>query len=81
MKYEVIHKFYDKQDKDKHVYNVGDIFPKANFEVNENRFKELLSNKNSIGKPLIKKVKLKEEEKEQEDKDEQAKSKPKKSNK
>lgn len=55
MSYEVIHFFTDLQDFN-HPYKVGDKFPRLGMNVTEERLKELSSNKNKQGKPLIKKV-------------------------
>ena len=55
MGYKVIHYFTDLQDFN-HPYNVGDIFPRIGMNVTENRLKELSSNKNKQGKPLIEKI-------------------------
>ncbi|MBL3644034.1 hypothetical protein JMN23_16900 [Bacillus sp. RHFB] len=55
-KYEVIHDFKDLEDKNK-VYTTGSTFPNpANKKVSKERFKELSSSKNKIGKPLIKEI-------------------------
>lgn len=66
MGYKVIHYFTDLQDFN-HPYNVGDVFPRIGMNVTEDRLKELSSNKNKQGKPLIEKiddeVKQNEEEK------------------
>lgn len=55
MKYEVICRFEDLQDN-AYLYDVGDIFPRDGFFVNEERIKELSGNENRQGKPLIKEV-------------------------
>ena len=55
MSYKVIHYFEDLKDFN-HPYNVGDIFPRIGMNVTENRLKELSSNKNKQGKPLIEKI-------------------------
>jgi hypothetical protein len=53
MKYRVLHYFTDLQDKDKE-YHEGDTFPRpANKKVANERVKELLSNKNNQGRPVI----------------------------
>jgi hypothetical protein len=62
--YEVVHPFRDLQDKKKsfpngRVYNVGDSFPatrEMDKQLTPERLEELSSNKNKIGKVLIKKV-------------------------
>lgn len=55
MKYKVIKRFRDLQDKG-HVYAVGDEFPREGVEVAEKRIKELASARNKARVPLIKKV-------------------------
>lgn len=55
MKYEVIHRFEDLQDK-RHLYNVGDIFPHNELNVSEERLKELSTTANRQRKPLIKAI-------------------------
>lgn len=54
MKYVVIKKFRDLQDND-HIYEVGEKYPRKG-KPNKERVKELLSNKNKIGEPLIEEV-------------------------
>lgn len=54
MKYVVISRFRDLQDTN-HVYEVGDFYPRSG-RAKKNRVEELLSDKNKIGKPLIKEV-------------------------
>ena len=56
--YKVIRKFFDLQDND-HMYSEGDIFPRDNIEVSQERIEELLSNRNKMGVPLIEKIKEK----------------------
>lgn len=53
--YRVIKFFTDLHDGD-HPYNVGDAFPRDGVEVTENRLKELASDGNKQGIPLIEKV-------------------------
>lgn len=53
--YKVIIRFKDLQDNN-HVYNVGDIFPHKGVNVNKKRIKELSSDKNRRGVPLIEEV-------------------------
>ena len=53
--YRVIKYFTDLQDKN-HEYNVGDIYPHNNKKVSASRIKELSTNKNRRGIPLIEKV-------------------------
>lgn len=58
-KYEVIHNFKDLEDNE-HLYlkNVENrnIYPRDGLEPTQKRIKELSSNKNKIGKILIKKI-------------------------
>lgn len=53
MKATVIYPFYDLEDESEHVYNVGDSFPREGHKVTKERLKELSSDENKIGKPLI----------------------------
>ena len=50
--YTVIHEFCDLMDK-KHVYRVGDKFPRSGINVSEDRIKELSTARNRIGESLI----------------------------
>jgi len=52
MGYKVIHKFADLQDF-RHLYRVGDKFPRPGMNVRQSRIDELASDRNKIGKPLI----------------------------
>lgn len=52
-KYVAIRDFKDLQD-DGHVYIKGDPYPREGKYVSEERIQELLSNKNKMGKPVIK---------------------------
>lgn len=52
MMYKVVKYFTDLQDSN-HPYNVGDIFPRAGFEVLPSRLKELSSDRNRQRTPLI----------------------------
>ncbi len=55
-KYEVIHSFKDLKDN-KHIYNEGkDFYPREGLKPTKKRITELESDKNKIGKPLIKKI-------------------------
>lgn len=59
MSYEVIHPFRDLQDTGKifpkgRVYAIGDKFPATKRKLTDERVEELKSDKNKIGKPLIK---------------------------
>lgn len=53
--YKVIKFFTDLKDHD-HVYRVGDIFPRKGLTVSEERLKELSTDQNKRGIPLIKAV-------------------------
>lgn len=55
MSYKVIHYFTDLQDFN-HPYKVGDVFPRLGMNVTKERLKELSSENNKQGKPLIEKV-------------------------
>lgn len=53
--YKVIERFMDLQD-DNHIYEVGDAYPREGAEPTPERIRELASNSNKIGKPLIEEV-------------------------
>lgn len=53
--YRVVVEFADLQDNN-HVYRVGDKFPKKGSKASRERYKELMSTANKIGKPLIEKT-------------------------
>ena len=53
--YRVIEYFEDLQDNGQ-PYNVGDVFPKGDKKVTEERLSELATDKNRRRIPLIKKV-------------------------
>ena len=53
--YKVIKHFTDMQDNN-FAYNVGDEFPRKNFSVLPSRIKELASDKNRQGCPLIEEI-------------------------
>lgn len=50
--YKVIKLFADLEDKN-HIYNPGDVFPRAGAEASEKRIKELSGSDNKRGEPLI----------------------------
>lgn len=50
--YRVIAHFCDLQDAN-HAYQKGDIFPREGNKVSDERLKELESEKNKQGRPLI----------------------------
>lgn len=53
--YRVIKYFTDLQDNN-HEYNVGDIYPHNKNKISASRIKELATDKNRRGVPLIEKV-------------------------
>ena len=53
--YKVIKFFTDLHDNE-HPYHIGDQFPRKGVTVTEERLKELSSDKNKQGQPLIEKV-------------------------
>lgn len=55
MAYRVIHFFYDLDDS-AHAYCVGDSYPRKGITVSDARIKELSSNKNRLGVPVIEAV-------------------------
>jgi Asp-tRNA(Asn)/Glu-tRNA(Gln) amidotransferase B subunit len=59
--YRVIKYFTDLQDNN-HEYNVGDIYPHNKKKVSASRIKELSTDKNRQGVPLIEKVEEPKEE-------------------
>ena len=58
--YEVIKDFADLQD-DKHLYHAGDEFPRSGVKATASRIKELSTNNNLMGSPLIKEVVVEKE--------------------
>ena len=50
--YKVIEFFLDLQD-DSYAYSPGDKFPREGVIVSKERYEELASDKNKLGKPLI----------------------------
>ncbi|MBO5789538.1 MAG: hypothetical protein J6V82_04540 [Clostridia bacterium] len=55
--YKVVKHFADLQDNN-HVYNPGDVFPRAGLKVTDARLAELSGSKNKQGEPLIKEVEV-----------------------
>ena len=53
--YKVIERFMDLQD-DNHIYEVGDAYPREGAYPKLERIRELASNRNKIGKPLIEEI-------------------------
>ncbi len=67
-KYIVVHNFKDLEDNE-HLYLVSrnDIYPREGLKPTKARIKELTSEKNKIGKILIKKIdKVEQDDKEEE---------------
>jgi hypothetical protein len=60
--YTVIKRFCDLQDKEKHIYAVGDEFPRSGLKPTEKRIAELASDANKVGVPLIEAVGAEETE-------------------
>lgn len=61
MEHKVIYPFFDLQDKNRHVYRVGDSFPYEG-EVSEERIAELSGDNNALKRPVIETVKVEEKE-------------------
>lgn len=63
-KYEVIYNFKDLEDKE-HIYLVNvdgkNIYPREGLKPTKKRISELSTDKNKIGRPLIKKIEVTEE--------------------
>lgn len=55
MKYTVLSEFADLQDE-KHVYGIGDVYPREGYTPTAERVDELSTGKNLLHKPLIQKV-------------------------
>lgn len=55
MKYTVLSEFADLQDE-KHVYGIGDVYPREGYTPTAERVDELCTGKNLLHKPLIQKV-------------------------
>lgn len=67
--YKVIYRFRDLKDND-YVYEVGVEYPRKGAKATKERIEELASNKNALGKPLIKLIEEKVEKKVEEVKEE-----------
>ena len=52
MKYTVLSEFADLQDN-KHIYGIGDEYPRAGYSPTAERIAELSTGKNLLQKPLI----------------------------
>ena len=61
--YVTVVRFKDLQD-DKHLYRVGDEYPRSGLSVSDERLLELSTNKNRRGVPLIEEQKKSNKEKE-----------------
>ena len=55
--YTVLQKFADLQDRERHVYNVGDEFPHDGRTIDQSRIEELMGSGNKLGAPVIEEVK------------------------
>ena len=55
MTYKAIRAFRDLQDKEGHIYLIGDVFPYVGYEgtVPPERFQELLGHNNKVKYPVI----------------------------
>ena len=53
--YKVIERFMDLHD-DNYIYEVGDAYPREGADPTLERIRELASNSNKIGKPLIEEI-------------------------
>lgn len=51
--YRVIYDFVDLSDEAKTIYHTGDSFPRKGMKVDADRIRELSTNSNKIGQPLI----------------------------
>ena len=59
MKYTVLSEFADLQDE-KHVYGIGDVYPREGYTPTAERVDELSTGKNLLQKPLIQLVVVQE---------------------
>lgn len=53
--YKVLSTFADLQDSN-HLYNVGDVYPRAGYTPSDGRLEELSTVNNRLRKPLIEKI-------------------------
>lgn len=51
--YRTLVAFLDRTDPERHVYNVGDEFPREGVEVADPRIEQLATKDNAVGVPLI----------------------------
>lgn len=56
MAYRVIIAFTDSHDEDRHVYLIGDEYPRKGYTPTKDRIKGLLGTDNKQGVPLIKEI-------------------------
>lgn len=56
--FKAIETFADLKDQ-KHLYRPGDVFPRDGASVDAERIRELSSNKNRLGRPLIAEIAIK----------------------
>ena len=54
-KYEVVYPFKDLKDNN-YIYKINDVYPREGLTLTKKRINELASDKNRIGKTLIKKI-------------------------
>lgn len=54
MTYKVISRFYDREDKDERVYEVGEEYKG---KTNKDRLHTLITSENAYGRPFIEEVK------------------------
>lgn len=55
--YKVIYRFADLLDSSKHIYEVGDAYPRKGVSPSSERLAELMGSNNKIGRSLIEEVK------------------------
>lgn len=53
--YSVIRDFVDLIDSN-YLYHAGDVYPRAGYEADEDRIKELSTKANKVGEPVIKDI-------------------------
>ncbi len=55
-KYEVIYEQFEDLKDNRYLYKKGDIYPREGLKPTKKRIEELSTDKNKIGKVLIKKI-------------------------
>ncbi len=66
-KYIVVYKKFKDLEDNNFIYKIGDVYPREGLEPSKKRIKELSTEKNKIGKILIKKIdKVEQDDKEEE---------------